>query len=106
MSVTVYGTNNYRSCLTVKCGSTWVQVSLPHKKTTGDGSERLGITRCVLSMTSIGDRFSAVGQNVLDNLSDGMDTAFSALVHSETVRNFADTKMLVVPAAADPPFRK
>ena len=57
-------------------------------------------------MTSIGVRFSAVGQKLLDNLSDGMDNAFSAFVHSETVRNFADTKMLVVPAAPDPPFRK
>ena len=39
---------------------------------------------------------------VVDNYSDGMENAFSAFVHDETVRNFKQTKMLVVPAAADP----
>ena len=49
-----------------------------------------------------GGLFCGWTQKVLDNLADGMDNAFSAFVHDETVRNFKETVMFVVPAAADP----
>ena len=49
-----------------------------------------------------GAKFCGWTQKVLDNLSDGMDNAFSAFMHDETVQNFKETPMLVVPAAPDP----
>ena len=59
--------------------------------------------KCAVSMTLVGGGlFCGWTQKVLDDLADGMDNAFSAFVHDETVRNFKQTKMLVAPAAADP----
>ena len=52
-----------------------------------------------------GGLFCGWTQKVLDKFADGMENAFSAFVHGETVRNFRETVMLVVPAAANPGFR-
>ena len=49
-----------------------------------------------------GGLFCGWTQKVIDDLQDGMDNAFSAFVHAETLRNFKEAEMLVVPAAADP----
>ena len=49
-----------------------------------------------------GGVFCGWTQKVLDNLADGMDNAFSVFVENETVRNFKDKVMLVLPAAANP----
>ena len=59
--------------------------------------------KCALSMALIGEEGSAVGhKKVLNDYTDGMDNAFSAFVHDETVRNFKEAEMLVVPGAAAP----
>ena len=46
--------------------------------------------------------FSGWTQKVIDDHSAGMDNAFSVFVENETVRNFKDKVMLVLPAAAKP----
>ena len=47
-----------------------------------------------------GGLFCGWTQKVLDDFADGMENAFSAFVHDETVRNFKETVMLVAPAPA------
>ena len=37
-------------------------------------------------------------QHVLDDMANGVSNAFSEFVHAETVRNFKDVPMLVLPA--------
>ena len=49
-----------------------------------------------------GGLFCGWTQKVLDDLADGMDSVSSAFVHGETLRNFKEAVMLMVPAAADP----
>ena len=49
-----------------------------------------------------GEKFCGWTQKVLNDYTDGMDNAFSAFVHDETVRNFKEAEMLVVPGAAAP----
>ena len=49
-----------------------------------------------------GGVFSGWTQKVIDDHSAGMDNAFSVFLENETVRNFKDKVMLVLPAAANP----
>ena len=49
-----------------------------------------------------GGRFCVWTQKVLNDYTDGMDNAFSAFVHDETVRNFKEAVMLVVPGGSGP----
>ena len=48
-----------------------------------------------------GGLFSGLTQKVLDDLTDGMENAFSAFVHDDIVRTFKEAVMLVVRAAPD-----
>ena len=45
-----------------------------------------------------GGMFSGWMQHVLDDMANGVSNAFSEFVHAETVRNFKDVPMLVLPA--------
>ena len=45
-----------------------------------------------------GGIFSGWMQHVLDDMANGVSNAFSEFVHAETVRNFKDVPMLVLPA--------
>ena len=45
-----------------------------------------------------GGFFSGWMQHVLDDMANGVSNAFSEFVHAETVRNFKDVPMLVLPA--------
>ena len=44
-----------------------------------------------------GGVFSGWVQKILDDLADGVTNAFSTFMHDETVRNFNNTLMLVMP---------
>ena len=46
--------------------------------------------------------FSGWIQKVIDDHFAGMDNAFSVFLENETVRDFKDKVMLVLPAAANP----
>ena len=48
-----------------------------------------------------GGFFSGWMQKVLDDMTNGVSNAFSEFVHAETVRNFKDVPMLVLPATED-----
>ena len=52
--------------------------------------------------TNWGGVFAGWIQKVIDDHSAGIDNAFSVFVENETVRNFKDKVMLVLPAAANP----
>ena len=49
-----------------------------------------------------GKMFCGWTQNVLDKHADGMTNAFSVFMEKETVRNFKDKPIHVLPAAANP----
>ena len=52
--------------------------------------------------TNWGGVFAGWIQKVIDDHSAGIDNAFSVFVENETVRNFKDKVMLVLPAGANP----